>query len=75
MVKQINALEATYEALSDEALAGKTDEFKARLADGETVDDLLVDAFATVREVAKRTLGMRHYDCQLIGGMVMPPGV
>jgi len=55
IVDQINALEPAYEALSDDALAAKTEEFRARLADGETLDDLLVEAFATVRETSKRT--------------------
>jgi preprotein translocase subunit SecA len=73
-VKQINALEAEFEALSDEQLRGKTKEFKGRLTAGETLDDLLVEAFAAVREAAKRTLGMRHFDVQLIGGMVLHQG-
>jgi preprotein translocase subunit SecA len=62
------------EALSDEALRAKTDEFRARLADGETLDDLLPEAFAVVREVARRTVGQRHYDVQLIGGIVLHQG-
>ncbi|MFO1038230.1 MAG: preprotein translocase subunit SecA [Geminicoccaceae bacterium] len=73
-VEQINALEPSIERLSDEQLRARTDEFKKRLAAGETVDDLLVDAFATVREAAKRTLGQRHFDVQLIGGMVLHHG-
>ena len=73
-VDQINALEPVYEKLSDEALAAKTEEFKTRLAGGETLDDLLVEAFATVREASKRTLGQRHYDVQLITGMTLHRG-
>ena len=73
-VPDINALEAGFEALSDEALRGKTAEFKARLADGATLDELLPEAFAAVREAAKRTLGQRHFDVQLIGGMVLHDG-
>jgi len=74
IVDQINALEAEYEALSDEALSAKTQEFKERLAGGETLDDLLVEAFATVRETSKRTLGQRHYDVQLITGITLHRG-
>ena len=70
-VARINAIEPDMEALSDAELRGKTDEFRQRLADGETLDDLLPEAFATVREGAKRTLGQRHYDVQLVGGMVL----
>lgn len=70
-VAKINALEAEYAALSEEALKGKTDEFKARLAKGETLDDILNEAFAVVREGSKRVLGMRHFDVQLVGGMVL----
>ncbi|HUA80660.1 MAG TPA: preprotein translocase subunit SecA, partial [Dyella sp.] len=73
-VARINALEPELEKLSDEALRGKTDEFKQRLANGETLDKLLPEAFAVVREGAKRVLGMRHYDVQLIGGMVLHMG-
>ncbi len=73
-VEKINALEPTLKALSDEDLRAKTDEFKARLAQGETLDDLLVEAFAVVREVSRRTIGLRHYDVQLIGGMVLHQG-
>jgi preprotein translocase subunit SecA len=71
---QVNDLESTYEALSNEALRAKTDEFKARLAQGETLDDMLVEAFATVREASKRTIGLRHYDIQLIGGQALHHG-
>ncbi|MBE6467747.1 MAG: preprotein translocase subunit SecA [Alphaproteobacteria bacterium] len=73
-VEKINALEPEYSALSDEQLLAKTAEFKQRLANGETEDDILVEAFATVREAAKRTLGQRHYDVQLIGGIVLHQG-
>ena len=73
-VKMINALEGDYSKLTDEELKAKTDEFKARLAKGETLDDLLVEAFAVVREASKRVLGMRHYDVQLIGGVVLHEG-
>jgi preprotein translocase subunit SecA len=70
-VAKINALEPEYAALSDEALRGKTAEFKARLEKGETLDDVLNEAFAVVREASKRVLGMRHFDVQMVGGMVL----
>ncbi len=70
-VAQINKLEPQFEALSDEELKGKTAEFRARLAQGETLEQLLPEAFATVREASKRVLGMRPFDVQLIGGMVL----
>jgi len=73
-VARINALEPEFEKLGDEALRGKTEEFRQRLASGETLDKLLPEAFAVVREGAKRVLGMRHYDVQLIGGMVLHMG-
>jgi preprotein translocase subunit SecA len=73
-VRQINALEAGISALSDDDLRGKTVEFKARVANGETLDALLPEAFAVVREAGKRALGMRHFDMQLIGGMVLHYG-
>jgi preprotein translocase subunit SecA len=73
-VAAINALEPEIAALSDEALRGRTAEFRKQLADGAKLDDLLVPAFATVREAAKRALGQRHYDVQLIGGMVLHEG-
>jgi len=73
-VNRINALEAEYEKLSDAQLQAKTPQFKERLAAGETLDKILPEAFAVVREGAKRTLGMRHYDVQLIGGMVLHGG-
>ncbi|MBB6260918.1 preprotein translocase subunit SecA [Paenochrobactrum gallinarii] len=70
-VQQITALEKNYEALTNEQLQAKTAEFRAALANGKTVDDLLPDAFATAREAAKRVLGMRPFDVQLIGGIVL----
>ena len=73
-VAAINALEGELEKLSDEALKARSDEFRKELADGKTLDDILVPAFATVREAAKRTLGQRHFDVQLIGGMVLHEG-
>ena len=73
-VAAINALEPELEALDDAALQARTAAFRKRLADGETVDSLLIEAFATVREAAKRTLGQRHFDVQLRGGMVLHQG-
>ena len=73
-VDAINALEPEIAALSDEALKARTGEFRKQIAEGKTLDDLLVPAFATVREAAKRTLGQRHFDVQLIGGMVLHEG-
>jgi len=73
-VDAINALEAELERLSDGELRGRTDEFKKQLTEGATLDDILVPAFATVREASKRTLGQRHFDVQLIGGMVLHEG-
>jgi len=73
-VQQINALEPAISALSDEALRAKTAEFKERLAKGEVLDDLLPEAFAVVREAGKRVLNMRHFDVQLIGGMILHAG-
>src|SRR5438876_6969733 len=73
-VDAINALEPEIAALSDEALKARTAEFRQQLADGKTLDDILVPAFATVREAAKRTLGQRHFDVQLIGGIVLHEG-
>ncbi|HET6182633.1 MAG TPA: preprotein translocase subunit SecA [Acetobacteraceae bacterium] len=73
-VPQINALEPAISALSDEELRGKTVAFRERLAGGDTLDDLLPEAFAVVREAARRTLGQRHFDVQLIGGMVLHDG-
>ena len=73
-VEAINALEPEIEALTDDELRARTETFKQQIRDGATVDDLLVPAFATVREAAKRTLGQRHFDVQLIGGMVLHDG-
>ena len=75
IVEQINALEDDFIKLSDEELKNKTLEFRSRLKEGETLDDILPEAFATVREAAKRTLGQRHYDVQLIGGIVLHKGM
>lgn len=74
IVARTNALEKEYEGLSDDALREKTAEFKARLTEGETLDSLMPEAFAAVREASKRTLGQRHYDVQLIGGAVLHNG-
>ena len=71
---EINALEPAISALTDDALRGKTDEFRQRVASGETLDALLPEAFAVCREAAKRSLGMRHFDMQLVGGMVLHNG-
>ncbi len=73
-VEHINALEPEFQALTDEQLRTKTDEFRQRLSDGEPLDALLNEAFAVVREAGKRALGMRHFDVQLIGGMVLNQG-
>ena len=73
-VARINALEPEFEQLSDELLRAKTEQFRQRLAAGESLDALLPEAFATVREAARRVLGMRHYDVQMIGGMVLHSG-
>ena len=73
-VAKINALEPQMEALSDEALRGKTAEFRERLARGETLDQMLEEAFAVVREASKRTIGLRHFDVQMVGGMVLHRG-
>ncbi|TXJ24836.1 MAG: preprotein translocase subunit SecA [Afipia sp.] len=73
-VDAINKLEPEIAALSDEALKARTEEFRKQIAEGKSLDDLLVPAFATVREAAKRTLGQRHFDVQLIGGMVLHEG-
>jgi preprotein translocase subunit SecA len=74
VVARINAMEDGLRALSDEALAGKTVEFRQRLADGETLDGLLPEAFAVCREASRRVLGLRHFDVQMIGGMVLHDG-
>ena len=73
-VAKINALEPNFEPLTDEQLRAKTDEFRARLAKGETLDDLLPEAFAVVREGSKRVFKMRHFDVQLLGGMALHNG-
>ena len=73
-VEKINALEKDFSSLSDEALKAKTEEFKQRLNKGATLNDILPEAFAAVREAAKRVLGLRHYDVQLLGGMVLHDG-
>ena len=73
-VGRINAFESMMQAHSDEALRGKTEEFRARIAEGETIDSLLEEAFAVVREASVRALGMRHFDVQLMGGMVLCSG-
>ncbi|MGN0154959.1 MAG: preprotein translocase subunit SecA [Lachnospiraceae bacterium] len=74
LVDKIEALDESMQALSDADLKAKTDEFKKRLEDGETLDDLLVEAFAVVREAASRTLGMKHYRVQLMGGILLHQG-
>lgn len=74
LVNKINAFEESLAALSDEALAGKTAEFKERLGQGETLNDLLPEAYACVREAGKRALGMRHFDVQMIGGIALHEG-
>ncbi|TVP58158.1 MAG: preprotein translocase subunit SecA, partial [Nodularia sp. (in: Bacteria)] len=73
-ISEINLLEEDIEALSDEELKGKTGEFKERLAKGETLDDLLPEAFAVVREAGRRVLGLRHFDVQLLGGVILHSG-
>ncbi|MDX6524114.1 MAG: preprotein translocase subunit SecA, partial [Gaiellales bacterium] len=73
-VNEVNALEPAYEALSDEQLAAKTIEFRERFDQGEDLDDLLPEAFAAVREASKRSIGLRPFDVQLIGGMVLHEG-
>lgn len=75
IVNQINALEPNFIKLSDEELKAKTDEYRNRLKNGETLDDILPEAFATVREASKRVMGQRHYDVQLIGGIVLHKGM
>ncbi|MBN1226117.1 MAG: preprotein translocase subunit SecA, partial [Deltaproteobacteria bacterium] len=74
IVTKINELEPSFRGLSDSQLRGKTDEFKQRIANGESLDNLLPEAFAAVRESSVRTLGMRHFDVQLIGGIVLHQG-
>ena len=74
IVDQVEALAPTMAALTDEELRGKTKEYKARLQNGETLDDLLPEAYATVREAAKRVLQMEHYRVQIIGGIILHQG-
>ncbi len=73
-VEKINALEGEFEALDDDALKAKTEEFKQRVADGQNLESMLPEAFAAVREASKRSLGLRHFDVQMIGGMVLHEG-
>ncbi len=74
LVEKINSLEEEISKLSDIELANKTKEFKDRLQNGETLDDILTEAFAVMREASKRVLGMRHFDVQLIGGIILHQG-
>ncbi|MCJ7514775.1 MAG: preprotein translocase subunit SecA, partial [Dehalococcoidia bacterium] len=74
IVDQINSLEPDFQKLSDVELRSKTDEFKARLKNNETLDDILPEAFAAVREASRRTIGERPFDVQLMGGMVLHQG-
>src|SRR3954447_9503996 len=74
LAMQVNALEDDFVRLSDAELREETDRFKARIADGESLDDLLPEAFATVREASKRTLGQRHFDVQMMGGAALHLG-
>ena len=74
-VRAANQIEPAIKPLTDEALKAKTEEFRKRLADGASLDDLLPEAFAVVREAAQRTLGMRHFDVQLIGGIALHKGM
>jgi len=73
-VEETNELEPQFQQLSDEALRAKTEEFRSRLADEETLDDILPEAFAAVREAAQRTLGQRHFDVQVIGAIALHEG-
>ena len=73
-VAQINALEAQFERLSDEEIKNKTQEFKQRIAGGQTLDSLLPEAFAVVREASKRIMKMRHFDVQMVGGLALHHG-
>ncbi len=74
LVEEINGLEVKMSNLTDSELRGKTEEFKKQLQEGKTLDDLLPEAFAVVREASKRVLGMRHFDVQLIGGIILHQG-
>src|SRR3989304_8446187 len=74
VVVQTNALEPAISSLSDNALRQKTDEFRSALSTGKTIEDIIPEEFAVVREASKRTIGLRHYDVQLIGGMILHEG-
>ncbi|MEY4493089.1 MAG: hypothetical protein RL355_438, partial [Actinomycetota bacterium] len=74
IAKQVNALETHFTAMSDEELKGMTGEFRSRISEGESLDDLMPEAFAVVREAARRTLGQRHYDVQIMGGAALHLG-
>ena len=74
LIDATNEFEPEFERLSDEELAAETEEFRQRLKDGESLDDLLPEAFAAVREAAKRTLGQRHFDVQILGGIILHRG-
>jgi len=74
IVDRVNELEPGYEKLSDEKLRGKTNEFKKRVAEGATLDDIMGEAFAAVREAAKREIGQRHFDVQIVGGAILHQG-
>ncbi len=74
VVNQVNDLEPVFERLSDDELREKTGEFRQRLAAGETLDEILPEAFAAVREASKRTIGLRHYDVQMVGGLTLHEG-
>ena len=74
IVNKINSLEPEMEKLTDSELRAKTDYFKAQLAEGKTLDDILPEAFAVVREASKRVLGLRHFDVQLMGGIILHQG-
>src|SRR3989344_5886377 len=74
LVKKINEFEPAIQALSDQELRAKTEEFRSRLASGVLLDDILPEAFAVVREASRRTLGQRHYDVQLLGGIALHQG-
>jgi preprotein translocase subunit SecA len=74
IAEQVNSIESDYEALTDAELLALTEEFKERYAEGESLDDLLPEAFAAVREAAKRTLGQRHFDVQIMGGAALHMG-
>src|SRR6185436_16412479 len=73
-IEAINALESKYQAMTDEELKAQTAEFRRRLDAGETLDDILVEAFAVCREGGRRFIGLRHYDVQLLGGMILHEG-